>query len=171
MNLLTQLDIYRTKKILQCGSDCYVVHMLSGIACSTQVIPGLAYLCPYLLVILFLIWFFSKTNIMSRDPKSVKSLARVWFCVGLVFLVGHCCIPWSLTQINTTFAVYSVNNYKIVTLDNTASAMKTTQRAVPSFKKWQILEALHKNWSYIPGGIQIQSRYKSQQQMNTYKNK
>ena len=34
-----------------------------------------------------------KTNaIMSRDPKSVKSLARVWFCVGLVFLVSHCCI-------------------------------------------------------------------------------
>ena len=113
-----------------------------------------------------------KTNvIMSRDPKSVKSLARVWLCVGLVFLVSHCCIPWSLTQINTTFAVYSINNYKTVTLDNTASAMKTTQRAVPSFKKWQILEALHKNWSYIPGGIQIQSTYKSQQQMNTDKNK
>ena len=113
-----------------------------------------------------------KTNvIMSRDPKSVKSLARVWLCVGLVFLVSHCCVPWSLTQINTTFAVYSINNYKTVTLDNTASAMKTTHRAVPSFKKWQILEALHKNWSYIPGGIQIQSTYKSQQQMNTDKNK
>ena len=43
--------------------------MLSGIACSTQVIPGLAYLCPYLLVILFLIWFFSKTNSLPRPKR------------------------------------------------------------------------------------------------------
>ena len=69
-----------------------------------------------------------RSSVMSRDPKSVKSLARVWLCVGLVFSVSHCCIPWSLTQINTTFAVYSINNYKTVTLANTASAMKTTQR-------------------------------------------
>ena len=91
--------------------------------------PGFGVPAPLFIGYLISNLILLKTNaIMSRDPKSVKSLARVWLCVGLVFLVSHCCIPWSLTQINTTFAVYSIYNYKTVTLDNTASAMKTTQR-------------------------------------------
>ena len=56
---------------------------------------------------------------MSRGPKSVKSLSRVWLCVGLIFSVNGGCTASYLTLENTAIAVYSINYYKTWTMHNT----------------------------------------------------
>ena len=56
---------------------------------------------------------------MSRGPKSVKSLSRVWPCVGLIFSVNGGCIASYLTLENTAITVYSINYCKTWTMHNT----------------------------------------------------
>ena len=78
--------------------------------------PGLGVPVPLLIVYLISYLTLSSVKIsfiVSRDPKSVKSLAQVWLCVGLVVSFNHCCTAsatfYKEIYINTNITTYNVN--------------------------------------------------------------